>query len=80
MEPVEDRPGNLDPAYYQDLIDRLRTDPPAREFHLAPAAVDTVHGNLLIANTDFDELARRAAESPDGVLPPTAAPTTDPDR
>ncbi|MFB7947516.1 hypothetical protein ACFC6L_21680 [Kitasatospora phosalacinea] len=66
----EDRPEDLDPVYYQDLIDQLRADPPAREFRLAPAAVDSVHGNLLIANMDFDEFARWAAGSPDGVLRP----------
>ncbi|GLW71556.1 hypothetical protein Kpho02_38550 [Kitasatospora phosalacinea] len=67
-EEDEDDPEELDPAYYQDLIDRLRADPPVREFRLVPAAVDTVHGNLFLANLGFDELARRAAESPDGVL------------
>ncbi|MFE1317365.1 DUF6924 domain-containing protein [Kitasatospora phosalacinea] len=72
VAPDEDRPEDLDPAYYQDLIDQLRADPPAREFRLAPAAVGTVHGNLLVANTDFDELARWAAESPDGVLHPSS--------
>ncbi|RKE02889.1 DUF6924 domain-containing protein [Streptomyces sp. TLI_171] len=67
LDPVhEDEDEDLDPMYYQELID----SPPAREFRATPAAVHEVHANLSIANMDFQEFAAAALADPDGVLRP----------
>lgn len=61
---VWDEDEDLDPMYYQELIDA----PPPREFRTAPAAVHDVHANLSIANVDFEEFAEEASADPEGVL------------
>lgn len=54
---------DLDPVYYQDLIDA----PPPRDVRVVPGAVHMVHGNLQLANLDFREFAEAAAD-PEGVV------------
>jgi len=66
LDTVYEDVSDLDPAYYQELLD----DPPASRFRTAPGAVHAVHGNLDIANMDFDDFARSALEDPEGVLRP----------
>ncbi|MFH8402668.1 DUF6924 domain-containing protein [Streptomyces anulatus] len=55
---------DLDPMYYQELIDA----PAPREVRVVPAAAHMVHGNLQLANVDFPEFAEEAAVDPDGVV------------
>ncbi|MEV6106776.1 hypothetical protein AB0M28_18965 [Streptomyces sp. NPDC051940] len=66
----EDKPEDLDPKYYADLILQLTESPAAREFRTTPAALHDVFANLQIANLDFDDFAQEAATDPDGVLRP----------
>ncbi|MEU3901963.1 hypothetical protein [Streptomyces sp. NPDC045251] len=58
--------GDLDPAYYQELIE----SPEPREFRTAPAAVHAVHVNLTLGNMGFAEFAVAAAAESDQVLRP----------
>lgn len=55
---------DLDPMYCQELID----NPAPREFRTAPGAVHEVHGNLSIANMNFEEFAEGASVDAEGVL------------
>ncbi|MCX5397700.1 hypothetical protein [Streptomyces sp. NBC_00102] len=55
---------DLDPAYYQELID----NPPVRAFRTVPGEVHAVQVNLALANVDFQEFAAMASEDPEGVL------------
>ncbi|MEU5384393.1 DUF6924 domain-containing protein [Kitasatospora cineracea] len=66
LDPVAEEDEDLDPMYYQELID----SPPAREFRTVPAAVHEVHGNLSLGNMDFQEFAEAALADPERVLRP----------
>lgn len=57
---------DLDPMYYQELID----SPLPREFRTCPAAVHDVHANLSLGNLYFEEFAEAASLDPEGVLMP----------
>ncbi|MFD7758021.1 DUF6924 domain-containing protein [Streptomyces sp. NPDC059757] len=71
---VWDEEEDLDPMYYQELIDASLP----REFRTAPAAVQDVHANLSIANMDFEEFAEEASADPEGVLRPFSATAVSP--
>ncbi|MEV7373710.1 hypothetical protein AB0O51_22895 [Streptomyces sp. NPDC090301] len=58
--------GDLDPVYYQELID----SPEPREFRTAPAAVHEIHVNLTLGTMDFAEFAAAASAERDQVLRP----------
>lgn len=58
--------GDLDPVYYQELIE----SPEPREFRAAPAAVHAVHVNVTLGNMGFAEFAATASAEPDRVLRP----------
>jgi hypothetical protein len=58
--------GDLDPVYYQELIE----SPEPRDFRAAPAAVHAVHVNVTLGNMDFAEFAAAASAEPDQVLRP----------
>ncbi|WP_167150995.1 hypothetical protein [Streptomyces sp. MBT27] len=64
LDITEDEEEDLDPMYYQELIDSL---PPPREFRTAPAGVHDVHANLSIGNMDFAEFADAAFAHPDRI-------------
>ncbi|MYT68274.1 hypothetical protein GTY60_01070 [Streptomyces sp. SID8367] len=66
LDITEDEEEDLDPMYYQELID----SPPPREFRTIPAGVHDVHGNLSIANMDFAEFAEAALADPDHIYRP----------
>ncbi|WP_405458952.1 hypothetical protein OG786_17530 [Streptomyces sp. NBC_00101] len=59
-----DEDEDLDPAYYQELID----NPPAREFRTVPGEVHTVQLCLAVGNVSFPELAVMASQDAEGVL------------
>ncbi|WP_328875987.1 hypothetical protein OHT76_41190 [Streptomyces sp. NBC_00287] len=63
LDIAEDEDDDLDPMYYQELID----SPPPREFRTVPAGVHAVHGNLSIGNMDFAEFAEAAFADPDRI-------------
>ncbi|MET7411295.1 DUF6924 domain-containing protein [Streptomyces rubiginosohelvolus] len=65
---------DLDPAYYQELID----SPPPREVRVAPDAVHMVHANLQLANVDFPEFVEDAGADPDGVVRDVTAASASP--
>ncbi|MFF9431272.1 DUF6924 domain-containing protein [Streptomyces sp. NPDC014746] len=58
--------GDLDPVYYQELIE----SPEPREFRAAPASVHAVHVNVTLGNMGFAEFAAAASAEPDQVLRP----------
>ncbi|MEU6051126.1 hypothetical protein ABZ829_11895 [Streptomyces xanthochromogenes] len=64
LDITEDEQEDLDPMYYQELID---SRPPPREFRTAPAGVHDVHANLSIGNMDFAEFADAAFADPDRI-------------
>ncbi|MFF5638237.1 DUF6924 domain-containing protein [Streptomyces sp. NPDC012825] len=58
--------GDLDPVYYQELIE----SPEPREFRAAPAAVHSAHVNVTLGNMGFAEFATAASAESDQVLRP----------
>ncbi|MET9674629.1 hypothetical protein ABZY68_16230 [Streptomyces sp. NPDC006482] len=58
--------GDLDPAYYQELIE----SPEPREFRAWLAAVHAVHANVTLGNMSFAEFAAAASAEPDQGLRP----------
>ncbi|MFF9150467.1 DUF6924 domain-containing protein [Streptomyces sp. NPDC014861] len=58
--------GDLDPMYYQELIDA----PEPRDFRAVPAVVHAVHVNVALGNLGFAEFASAACREPDQVLRP----------
>ncbi|MFE6710643.1 DUF6924 domain-containing protein [Streptomyces sp. NPDC057695] len=56
--------GDLDPVYYQDLIE----SPEPREFRATPTAVHAVHANVSLGNMGFAEFAVAASAEPEQVL------------
>ncbi|WP_327176343.1 hypothetical protein OG599_14230 [Streptomyces sp. NBC_01335] len=58
-----DEDEDLDPAYYQELID----NPPAREFRTVPGEVHAVQVNLALG-LGFQEFADAASQDPEGVF------------
>ncbi|MGA5220887.1 DUF6924 domain-containing protein [Streptomyces cinereoruber] len=66
LSTVREDEGDLDPVYYQELID----SPEPRDFRTVPAAVHEVHVNVSLGNMDFAEFASAASAEPDQVLRP----------
>lgn len=55
---------DLDPAYYQELVDSASP----RAFRTVPAGVHCAHTNLSLANLDFEDYAEVAIADPEGVF------------
>ncbi|MFE0683837.1 DUF6924 domain-containing protein [Streptomyces sp. NPDC058961] len=65
LDITEDEEEDLDPMYYQELIDSPSLP---REFRTAPADVHDVHANLSIGNMDFAEFADAASDDPNRIF------------